>query len=447
MAPLVLILEPRVIGWCNLLSIDVLIGIVVMWVAVGLIYPAILTPIQGPPPGPIWFSTRIENTFGWGYPSGVGVNPEAIGFGGLIGMAIIPIIMNRKAIVPMLAALIKEPPDEADPDKPLPYRMIWLIFLALLVLATILGVSIGLDPIIFLVWFIAMLFFTIGAVRTYAESGGSWGMLVAGIPGGVGYGYLLSSLLLMAFNGIYTSQQLTQSNVMSIIWLAEWAPMGMALASLLPLFGTVSLDASKIAKNSGLKLKTALQAVVIGLVFTAIVASGSNWFIAQYLPRYRYSTPGGNWWLPQILSESVGAAITSIEAGELSTAMGNGAITGRMQSLELFTTDYMIKIIAGLAIVIIVPFLRIRFSWFRVSAAGLVLGALFGHTMWSAVLVALIIKFVLQRTGETQQYTEKLKYLSIGFIMGWVLLHLFTDVFLPAFHWETLRMAELAAAA
>lgn len=81
--------------------------------------------------------------------------------------------------------------------------------------------------------------------------------------------------------------------------------------------------------------------------------------------------------------------------------------------------DFAVKFIVGFAVCIFVTFIWGKFTWFRISAAGLALGVMFGREVWSPFLVVLILKFLTFRMGGTKLYTEKFRPLFIGLVAGY----------------------------
>jgi hypothetical protein len=105
----------------------------------------------------------------------------------------------------------------------------------------------------------------------------------------------------------------------------------------------------------------------------------------------------------------------------------------------LWPSDWAVKFIIGLAVALIVFFMRGRFTWFRVSLAGIVLGCMFGREIWSPFLIALLIKYLTIRMGGVKLYNEKLRPLSVGLIAGWcivtviAILMVWYNAFMPTY--------------
>lgn len=93
---------------------------------------------------------------------------------------------------------------------------------------------------------------------------------------------------------------------------------------------------------------------------------------------------------------------------------------GVMNWYNAYPMDFWGKVIAGVVVGVVLTLMRDRWSWVRISVAGLALGIFFGEQIWAATIIALIAKFLTLRVGGAKLYEEKGMPIALGFFFGYM---------------------------
>ncbi len=419
--PLMISLPPWQIGWGALLSTEVLIGVVGGWLVFWFIWPlastaAGLLPSTYTPGGmqyTVWYTLwRPQATWG-------GTNILTVALGLIVGMAVTPLWRNRATLIPIFKGLWKEPAPELDPSRPISYRMVWIGLIVSVFLTVAMGAVAGVMPLPFLVFLIVLIFLNMGYIRMYAETGGWYGVFETIVyhpmPLGLGVAIVLTTL----FKDVMWSHGAdpTMSQAMTVAFLLPVLTAG-GIYYLHSRAGVAILNPFKLGSMTRTNLKDMLKAVTIALGLGIFVAVIMEYFWMHYIGVRDPRTYG---WMAYVVNAPQWDYGPSYARGDTA-----GIWLGSIESIRgAPVMDYALKFILGLATALIVVFMRGRFTWFRISAAGVALGCMFGREIWSPMLVALIIKYLMIRMGGTRVYTEKLRPLSIGFVAGWAIMFAF----------------------
>jgi len=348
---------------------------------------------------------------------------------------VLPFWRNRSTLMPILKGLAKEPGPEVDPAKPIPYRMVWIGLIVSVVLTVAMGMVAKILPLPLLVFIIVLIVINMGYMRMYAETGGWYGVFETipyhAMPLGQGVSLVLATLFrdTMWSHGATPTQEMALTVAFTTPYLVSGG-----LYYIHSRAGRAVLDSCKLGSVTRTNSKDMLKAVAIALGLGILVACIMHYVVIYTLgvkdPRTHgycaYTRDAAGWFTAIVPGNSKGDAVGGI-----------GSIT----SIRGLPMDNAIRFILGLAICLIVVFMRGRFTWFRISAAGIALGAVAGREIWSPLLLALVIKYLMIRMGGTKAYLEKLRPLSIGFFAGWAVMFTLGGVFLQDYDIWLWRLA------
>ncbi len=415
--PLMISLPLWQVGWGALLSTEVLIGVVGGWLVFWFLWPLASTAAGLLPA----YTPRGMQYTAWytlWRPSAIyNANLVTVALGFIVGLAVLPLWRNRSTLGPILK-LWKEPPAEVDPARPIPYRMVWVGLIVSVLLTVAMGAVVEVMPLPFLVFLIVLVFLNMGYIRMYAETGGWYGVFESIVYHPMPLGIAMSLVLATLFKDVMWSHgaDATLAQSMTVAFTLPVLTAG-GIYYLHSRAGAAILNPFKLGSTTRTDLKDMAKAVAIALGLGIFVAS-----IMFYVWIYSVGIkdPGTYGWNSYVRSGAGWYAGFSYAYAKGDVAgIWFGSITNIFGAPA---QDYVVKFIVGLAICLIVAFMRGRFTWFRISAAGLALGAMFGREIWSPFLLALVIKYLMIRMGGTKLYTEKLRPLSIGFIAGWAIM-------------------------
>jgi hypothetical protein len=402
------------IAWGTMLTTDVLIGFVVTSVFLWILLPPILSGAGILPPftqgNGIWYvSPRLSYYALGGFPT---LNYISLAAGMIIGLAVIPMIQNRRTLMPILKSIIKEPGSEVSGSRPMPFRTAWLLFIVFFVLSWVFAAAAQIHLWLWIPSLILAIILMIGSLRLVFESGGLYGALF-GDPTHFNMPSYIASVALVIFGGlgIVNSGQLSQANVFTLFALMMFSPIFFIVLQSSLLAG----GSQKVGQLTNTRSKDMLRSSIIGIVI-AILISSIFWLVWLILLPNLLIGPVED--IPGITA-AFSSFVTGLQNKQLLSAGWSG--DGVYQYTTLLTTypmDSLIKFIIGMAIVAIIPYLRMKWSWFRISAAGIALGIVWGDWMWSTFLIALIIKVITLRVGGFKLYNEKLRPLALGLFIG-----------------------------
>lgn len=393
--PLYVSLTPIDIGWSTLLPVNVLVGGLLGWLVLNVIFPLIMASMgywEDYPSGKSGLRVHIERFVD---PPG---GADLVGFftGMLAALVVVPLWQHRHAVAPIFKALFRKPDPSFDPDKPMSYRTVWLLTFSGGLLWFLFGnLVMKLPAIPLLIFMFLITFLFVGAARFVAETGGFYGAIGPTIS--YTYGGFVGTSLMQVFPAKAMD---TTSGAMSTYYFADW---GNAYASgeRFAWYGIHSMRVSDLTKTrSRDTLKVLVSGTVISLLAIAVftwVARGISTIPAHQL-EYR-----GDW------SEYLEWA----ESGRVKT----------------FGSDFdypvvaLTMVIIGFASATALTLLQARTAklrFFNIAAVGL--GCLIGYYIWLPFLVGLTIKFLTLKVGGVRLYEDKVKPICFGAVAAHLLV-------------------------
>jgi len=420
---LVISLEPWRIGWCSMLSLDVLVGFLIGWFVLWIIYPLALGTSWGPVPSGITYTWgMIARVGGYYYPKGGSPSAHLLGFAMMMSIFALSAWRNRSTILPILKGLFKEPTEDVDSNKPLSYRVTWLAFIVSFVATIGLAAAVGVDVAYFTAMWVLWLVFLVAFARLSAETGAHLGSAMIYRFGG--WFFFVEAFLLGIWGYKFWQTGHSMVNYMTM-FLTTFGCGGGLASGLFVTFNSMASFCShswKIGKRTKTMVKDILMASLIA-VFVAALAQGVFRYMWMHIMPFSEWTEMFAWVYP---------SFTFVQYSDFMEPPGHPEnvvfSTSIMDAYKLYPWDFYIKIIIGVAIPFILFYLRTRWTWLRVSAAGIASGAIFGPVFWSAAIVAIIIKYIVLKVGGTRLYTDKVVPFATGLIVGMLMVYL---IFVP----------------
>jgi len=392
--PLRVSLAPWEVGWGMILPINVLASTLIGYLAMFVIFPLIYGYSLG-----FWGRT---------FPTGMSGNRDlvmtiyrqssegfslvALSMGMLFALVAAPLVMNWREVAPIFKALIREPPEEFDPDRPISYRLTWLLtigFGLLWYLTAILVVGMAWHATLFFMAVTSIIF--LGYGRMASETGGWYGIVVPCQY--YAHGGLLGAWTLKGF-GVMPDPEKHVGNIVTY-WHMQTRSTTYAWGDKIPWY---SLHSMKVADLTKTKTRAALKTLVGGIALSLTAIAVFYWIYRAYSPRV---------W--KIRGELTATAPVSLE---------KGSSKGWPNMMEQWDLG-LIQVAIGFATILTLSLLQPRIPLLRtLSIGGLVWGTWGGHMVWATWLAALIIKYIVLRTGGTRMYEETVKPVSLGLVAG-----------------------------
>jgi len=416
---IILNFTPWLIGWGFLNTIPNLTGAVVAGIIFTLVIPPMLERLA------IW----PETAEGWAYESVVlrGVPGDYalafwgwfFAFGGLLAYTFYPLWRNRARFSPVIRGLYQKV--DADKESPIPYRFLWIGGILSFVGAVASGVisEVPVGAMFAFVLINTVLFITYW--KLVAETGGYWG----GLSAVEGWSYLpthlIGAITAYAF-GLYG--EMTRPNYMSWFFfcLSCCSLVTSTIYLLMMRGGFITLHNFKVAATEKLDktklLMWSLVVIVIGFIISAFVDIWHMYIVKTVEGIYYGITMDFHEWSASGLQDPD-------QVGYLSKSVLDYAFGTNLP----FTISYAV---IGFVVVMVLMLVGRRF----VGPAGFLLGALVGAHIWSAWLVALILKWLVIRVGGMSLYREKAQPLFIGCLVGWLLACFINDITMILWGWH-----------
>lgn len=401
--PLMLSLTPFEIGWYALMGIDTLISIVIVWIIVYLMVPVFLTEIgYWPRPVPGMQLRHIRWMFISNSPGGETL--VAVMAGMLISLAFVPLWRNREIFIPILKSIIgKEPSKEIDPNPPVPYKFVWLGIVVCGLAWVWAGTAIGLPLLWMLAYVPVMSIMSIGVMFMYAETGGFLGK-VSNRQSDYWHGFFGTWLTRMILGGGQAPQSFSAEYLSCALATGQidvHFGSGFAIAAFM--YSWYTQHSFKLSEITETDNKSTVKALVIAVLLTAIAGGISFFFFLGLLPFSPDIMPfsGRFWkqeWGPDLLPAFTQA--------------------GKMKDRYWTNSFNIVLFILGLILPVLISFGRARFSWFRVTSAGVLFGLIFGFHSLGPMIAGLILKYLVLKIGGTKMYMEKLLPICTGFIVS-----------------------------
>jgi len=387
-------LAPWEIGWALILPTNVLISSLITWFAMYIIFPLVYMrtywgPFTAATMGDTNSAIRVV-AFNWNFDD-LGFSLSAITMGMLFAAVFAPIVLNWHQMAPVFKGLVKEPPSEFDPDKPLSYRLTWILTIGFFLLWYIVGVTLVQakpDALLGFLVLIAILFF--GAGRVLSETGGWYGAF-----------HLNPYYTYEGATGALASTYFTKlgKDIPSYVTVYMMSQRGhmYSFGDRVPFY---TLHSFKLGDNTRTRLNGVLKILIIGTVIGISAAAIIHFFNRAY----SITIFGG------IRGEYVKNAISYAERGRTHRSYGLWANT---------PTQAFMQIGIGFAVIFALSFLQPRISLLRgLSIGGIIWGVNALYILWSAWIVGFIIKYIVLRTGGTRMYESTLKPFGLGLVAG-----------------------------
>jgi hypothetical protein len=314
----------------------------------------------------------------------------------LWGLAFMPIILNWSQMAPIFKALIKEPEKEFDPDRPISYRLTWLLtigsFIAWYLVGIMLLQIIAAD---LLIWMIMLAISYIGVGRLLQECGG-WIGCYTQLP----------------YASFSYWNAMTGATVVHYV-----VPLGADVSSYSTgyMFGIrgdtyhfgergpfFALTSFRMGDTSKTRSRNILIVLIVGLI-VGTVACAYIFFFDRL-------------WAITVMGPATGQyARVAVPYAKLGNMwVGEAPIASGQVPPQVF-----VQIVIGFAIIAALSFLGPRVSILKgLSTAGLTWGASGLYIFWVSWAVGFIVKYLVLRTGGTKMYESTLKPLALGLLAG-----------------------------
>jgi hypothetical protein len=251
----------------------------------------------------------------------------------------------------------------------------------------------------------------IGVTRIISETGGYFGTAsMSNTTQDWSGGWMTIGMVIPSLVTVWAAAGLTQETMMTALLVASgftgwiwWNMIGTA---------TLSLTAFKLADTKGTKKRDMLIAVIVGVIVTWVVKAVATVVMIQIAELV--GTGGASawgWW-----GEGGVAMPTALEAGNI-PGTGVGWYS-RFSFVTNTEPQSWVTFVSAIIIGVLIVFMRGRFSWFRISLAGVALGVLGGWDLWVPFFAGTAIKYIAVRAYGESKYNKLARPLIIGFIAG-----------------------------
>jgi len=320
-------------------------------------------------------------------------------YGAILGLGIIPLIMQWKHVARTLRAIVHPEPD-IESNEPLPYRWAWIGFIAMSVL-TLFLLSLGGMPfwlaVVFLILFNVL---SLGLTRLRGESGG-W----------VGNAEEMVSPIHATLYQIGFEANIQNETVKTACWRT------MMLSGTYTWWGTLialpppitSMEAFRIASITKTKARDLFVSMSIAIIIALLLGFPfALWGI------YHYGV-SAKWLYSRIDAQFVG------DMGFWQNLRA-AFYVGGSPAAWTYPPDW-IQTGIGIFLVALFTFLRMRYVWFPLNPVGIPLaGFVLSPAYIFLWLIAYIIKYATLKVGGTKLYEEKGVPIAIGVILTWATL-------------------------
>ncbi|MCW4020921.1 MAG: hypothetical protein NWF14_06815 [Candidatus Bathyarchaeota archaeon] len=382
------------IGWALLLPTNVIISALIAWFAMHFVFPfTYMATYWGPFTPAIAGSADSASEIvlmKWSHDD-LGFSLPAILVGCLFAIAIAPIVMNWGQMAPIFKGLFKEPENEFDPDRPLSYRLTWILTIAFFILWLIVGITFYVLPVGVMLGFsilISVAFF--GAARVVMETGG-WYTSTGGGP------YFEWPQVVGVMSNAYFTQIGDNIPSRMAVYMFGARTNSFIANRQVPLY---SLHAFKLGENIKTHMSGILKVLVIGGVVVLLTTAYVNFF-DRGMTTYLWKARG------EYFKEAIPKAADGIPGFKL------------QQVWTDTPNESFMQIAFGFVLIFALSILQPRIAIMRsLSIGGVVWGFMGMHVMWTSWLVALVIKFAVLRTGGTKMYEQILKPIGLALVAG-----------------------------
>jgi hypothetical protein len=330
---------------------------------------------------------------------------------------------------PILLGLVKEPEPEVDPDRPISYRLNWILLIVFGVATIGLVAGLNVNPLVFTSWLVIFLFILVGIVRYIGESGGLLGTFQSFSSAGSSAPIaVIMAAIGIAFGSIYMTDTVTSEAVMTRYFMGNI--VSTTFISTFIFFGVIVLSVFKLARMTKTMLSDVLKAGIIAVVVGCLVASIASWY---WMGIYAHGVQWGNnigtghqwaqfWDQPRLAIEGIEQGLPGY------TVLGDQCVypnpSEHVWNIWENPGGVAGSIVIGGIVSAIIPLIK-TYAWaaLPLNLPGFILGYFFGASIWAPALVALIIKLIALKIGGTKMISEKIMPLGIALVLGQALAY------------------------
>jgi len=404
-AGLYMVTGPWEIGWASFIPYNVLLSALIGWLVMWVIFPLVYAPIAGwgTQPTASFGISQLIDTYTYNiHPDGFSITPLLIGM--ILAVLFVPLVIHRREALTILKALFKEPDPSFDPDRPIPYRLAWLLMIGGFLLTFLMGVGImQIQPLPFLFFEIMLVVLFTGVGKIISESGGWVGQMLES-PHTRSYQGLVGATTLSAFNVVVKGGTTTPttSAVMTTWMLNGINPMNWG--ERVPWY---SLYSMKIADSKKVKTKSMLILLTLGFIAGVISLS--------------IVCPAWQAWVTDFKRGNINTALTTVQTGIIRYWGTSLAYMDKTQTL----------IVTGFVLIFALTLLQRRVSLLRsLSIGGLITGLMLGYGLWFGWLITFVIKYLILKVGGGKLFEEKWKPIALGLFCGGTLSNFVGQLFI-----------------
>jgi len=391
-----------------LLPTNSLVTIILVWVALGVIYPAVAVQAGWIPYEPgVEFRWSWQSTPGDWYPFPF----EVMWTGVLIGFGLTIFWSLRGRFSEMLASLTGE--DSVEYGLSLRSMTILGIVVTLAILAFFIGS--GVPPVVAII--MVIMAYIVQAFLAKLQS--MFFLHVGDFYGWGGQSYIWAP---GASLGYWSTSPTLETGTYAAFATASMAQPFNGCWSLrcTSTSGGASAAIYKVARDAKANLKDVLVASLIVVIVGVLVAYGSYYWIIGHgggIARTHAWGAWVHWW-------KYGTGVLGFGTG----------ITGETNMWAPFQWHAL-----GIVFFFIIYALRMKFAWFFIDPAALAFAAPFMDYNWLIAIAALVIRVIMIRAVGTTRFTKYAVAIASGIIWGYampiLLLWLveFTTVIMPSF--------------
>jgi hypothetical protein len=312
--------------------------------------------------------------------------------GGVLGLALIHLILNRRYLVETFKAAFGSSKTEVQyVNEPMSYKAIYLMFFASIILVIILLMTMGISIYPALILVITTFIGYIANCRVY----GLTGMHILGDD----YGHFLVRLLVWP----QPPSPLTREWGLSV-YIASLG-LGRPNETILGCQAYTAAASYRMASLMGVSNKTVFKSMMIPMIIVPLVTVVT--------------------WIQLMYSYGANAFVVSSRAFSWSPLSEDvGYIRPDWVYSKPGTDPLWPHIILGMLITGSLYYLHARFLWFPLEPIGFIFGTSFISVLWGAwfpFLIAWILKTLTLRIGGSKAYEEYGFPTAAGFISGYML--------------------------
>ncbi|OYT66308.1 hypothetical protein B6U74_01185 [Candidatus Bathyarchaeota archaeon ex4484_205] len=361
---------------------------------------------------------------GWPWTQG-GWNPLMPGLvfdvGGLLGLGLVSIWLARGYIARTLKALTSGESIPGEENEPVPYKYAWLMFIVGSILMLIVYMAgFGAPVHVAITALIVMWIIVVAGARMRGEAG----------LGGFFFWYENTRGLwaeLWGFTGWYQGPIDSVDVITPEFYAAEhvyyWTMVHNT--SFQNGYNAIALDTYKAGFEVGVSPKDIFKATVIGTVIALLLTMP-----IMLMRSYKVGLSTGPGWGPAPPAAISGPNNFWMDPSYWMTFPPTSAIGA--------PTPW-IHVIAGIIIMFGVVYARMRWVWFPISPAGLILANSGILIPWggftTTIVIPWIIKLIIYKTVGAKFFEERVQPLAVGYLVGYFLMYIILTNPVDAMSW------------